>query len=332
MPILLVVTPIEHIAGVAEKLTSAFETTVTPDPTLEDLTGQLEQADAIYTNPNKSRLPIDSALFDRAPRLKIVATASTGLLHIDVVEARRRGIDVVSLTSEYATIERISSTAEHALALTLAALRHIPDAAADVMAGNWDYERFIGRQMDMLTVGVVGYGRLGKKYARYTDAIGARVLVCDPAYTGESCIFPMADLPTLMAESDIVSLHVHATPENFGLVDHALLERAKPSLLLVNTSRGEVVDEASVVRFLRAHPAAMLATDVLTDELTHKWDSPLLALARSGGQVLVTPHIGGMTTEAQEIAYHRTADMLIERFAERSAIKSPTGADARGAD
>ena len=332
MPRLLVVTPIEHIAGLGEKLTAAFKTTVTPDPTLDDVTRELERADAIYTNPNKSRLPIDAALFDRAPRLRTVATASTGLLHIDIVEAKRRGIDVVSLTSEYATIERISSTAEHALALTLSALRHIPAAAADVMAGSWDYERFIGRQMDMLTVGVVGYGRLGKKYARYTDAIGARVLVCDPAYTPESCPFPLVDLPTLMAESDIVSLHVHATPENLGLVNGALLEHAKPDILLVNTSRGEVVDEPAVIEFLRAHPTAMLATDVLTDELTRKWDSPLLPLAASGGQVLITPHIGGMTVEAQEIAYHRAADMLIERFAQRSAIKSPSGADARRRD
>lgn len=315
MPRLLVVTPIEHIRGLRAKLTAAFELTVVPDPVLDELTDELEQVDAIYTNPNKSRLPIDIALFDHAPCLRVVATASTGLLHIDVAEAQRRGIDVVSLTKEYATIERISSTAEHALALTLAALRHLPVAMADVMAGNWDYEKFIGRQMDACTVGVVGYGRLGKLYARYAHAMGARVIVCDPAYTLERCPFPLVDLSRLIYESDIVSLHIHATPENYGLIGSALLAQAKPGLLLVNTSRGEIVDEAEMIDFLGAHPEAILATDVVADELTGKWHSPLISLARSSNQVLITPHIGGMTTEAQEIAYHRTADMLIDKLA-----------------
>jgi D-3-phosphoglycerate dehydrogenase len=309
---LLVVTPIEHIKGLGEKLRSAFDVTLFPDPVLSDLADALPEAEAIFTNPNKSRLPIDCALMDVATALRVIGTASTGLAHIDLEEASRREIDVVSLTRELATLERISSTAEHALALTLSALRRVPWGFADVLEGNWDYERFIGRQMDALTVGVVGYGRLGKMYARYADAIGSRVLVCDPAYSAERCPFPLMSIEELVPQCEIVSLHIHATPQNRDFFGERLLALAKPDLLLVNTSRGEVVDELALVRFLNANDEAKVATDVLRDELTHKWESPLIALAKAGGNVLITPHVGGMTREAQEIAYHRAADMLIE--------------------
>lgn len=313
------VTPISHIRGLQEKLASAFDLRVLPDPLLEDLQDILPLAEALFTNPNKSRLPIGRALFDMASHLRVVATASTGLTHIDMAEAVRRGVRVVSLTREYATIERISSTAEHALSLTLATLRRVPWAFEDVLSGNWDYEKFIGRQFDALTVGVVGYGRLGKKYARYVHALGARVMVCDPAYTPKMCPFPLVALEGLFSQADVVSLHVHATRENRGLVGSRVLSMARPNLLLVNTARGEIVDERAVADFLRAHPCAMLATDVLANEVAGKWDSLLLSLAQETQQVLVTPHIGGMTREAQEIAYHRAADMLIDSFGAQAA-------------
>jgi D-3-phosphoglycerate dehydrogenase len=249
-----------------------------------------------------------------ATKLKVITTASTGLIHIDMDEASQRGIKIISLTKELETIEKISSTAEHALALTLSGLRKIPWAYKDVLSGRWDYERFIGRQFDHLTVGVVGWGRLGKMYARYAEALGAKVLVCDNAYTQKECPHEMKDLEDLVRLSHVVSIHIHATPENIDLFGSRLLSLARPDVLIVNTSRGEIVDELAMVAFLKAHPEAMLATDVLADELTEKWKSPLIDLAMGGGNVIITPHIGGMTREAQEIAYHRVADMLIAFF------------------
>lgn len=316
MPKLVVITPIEHIEGLAEKLRSKFDVVTHPDPVLEDAAEDLKDADAVFTNPNKSRLAIRGRFFGAAPNLKVVTTASTGLLHIDLEEAGRRGIKVISLTKEFETIEKISSTAEHALALTLSALRRVPWSFRDVLDGGWDYEKFIGRQMNALTVGVVGYGRLGRKYARYVQAMGAETLVCDPAYTKDTCPFPLVSLEEIMRRCDIVALHVHATPENIGMINSGLLSLARPDLLLVNTARGEIVDENALADFLGKNPKALAAVDVLADEIEGKWNSPLVNLAREGKNVLITPHIGGMTKEAQEIAYHRVADMLIEAFAD----------------
>ncbi len=311
---LLVITPIAHIKGLRHKLASCFDLIEYPDPVFDDIRETLPAIDSVFTNPNKSKVPIDRHFMSLAKNLKTIATASTGLIHIDMEEARRRGVKVISLTREIETIEKISSTAEHALALTLSALRRIPWAFEDVLNGNWDYEKFIGRQFDYLTVGVIGWGRLGKMYARYVQALGAKVLVCDPAYTEKQCPYALVDLQDLVRRSDIISIHIHATPENIGLFGKQLLYLAKPDVLIVNTSRGEIIDEPAMVEFLETNPKAMLATDVLADELKHKWGSPIFDLAKRGGNVLITPHIGGMTREAQEIAYHRVADMLIEFF------------------
>lgn len=313
---LLAITPVAHIKGLVEKLDRHFDLLVYSNPLLEDIKNVLPSVQAVYTNPNKSRIRIDTKLFSIARGLRVVVTASTGLGHIDLDEAKKRNIRVLSLTKEFATIEKISSTAELALGLTLAALRHIPQAFADVMMGNWDYEKFIGRQMNALKVGVVGYGRLGRKYARYVEAFGSSVMVCDPAYSAATCPYPLHTMEELIKLADIVSLHIHATPENRELIGERLLDLAKPNLLLVNTSRGEVVDEQAVVKFLRENPTAYYATDVLQDEMGRRWDGPVLKMAESGGNILVTPHIGGMTKEAQEMAYHRIADMLIEHVYE----------------
>lgn len=309
---LLVITPISHIRGLKEKLASHFELLENSDPLFDDVSDVLGEVDGVFTNPNKSKLPINKRFMGAARNLKFITTASTGLIHIDLDEAARRSIKVISLTKELPTIEKISSTAEHALALTLSALRKVLWSNKDVLEKNWDYEKFIGRQFDQLTVGVVGWGRLGKMYSRYADALGAKVLVCDPKYNQEQCPHNMTDLDNLVQSSDVIALHIHATPENINLFDEQLLRTCKSDVLIVNTSRGEIVDEGAMVGFLESNPKAMLATDVLADELTDKWSSPLFKLAEVGGNVLITPHIGGMTKEAQEIAYHRVADMLIE--------------------
>ena len=198
------------------------------------------------------------------------------------------------------------------MALTLCALRRVSWAFSDVLKGRWNYEKFIGRQFDHLTVGVIGWGRLGKMYSNYVKALGAKVIVCDPAYTNDTCTYTISNFDDLIRKSDIISIHIHATPENIGLFSERVLGLAKEEVIITNTSRGEIVDEIEMVNFLKGKPKAILATDVLSNELTSKWQSPLIDYAKAGGNVLITPHIGGMTHEAQQIAYHRAADLLIE--------------------
>ena len=314
IPKILVITPVHHIQGVSEILESIGQVTYLEDPMPDDVLYPILDQHAIFTNPNKSNVFIGREIIDAAPSLKVICTASTGTNHIDTTYASRRGIAVLSLTDERDAINKISSTAEHASALMLSALRHIPQAFDSVKRGEWDYTQFIGRQLDYLTVGVVGYGRLGTYFARYARAFGSRVLVYDPYVIVEDEATIQTDLDQLLAESDVISLHVHVTLETTGMVDHTWFSKMKPSVVLVNTARGEVINETDLIAFLKEHPDARLATDVISGEVSVKQSSPLIEYARTASNVILTPHIGGMTVEGQQIAYAHAAHQLRRFF------------------
>jgi len=159
-PKILVITPVHHIRGVSEILESIGEVNYLENPTPQDVLNLISNQHAVFTNPNKSNVFIGPDIMDKGPDLKAICTASTGLNHIDISYAVKRGISVLSLKNERDVINKISSTAEHAFSLMLAAVRHIPQAFDSVKRGEWDYTKFIGRQLDYLTIGVVGYGRL----------------------------------------------------------------------------------------------------------------------------------------------------------------------------
>jgi D-3-phosphoglycerate dehydrogenase len=166
-----------------------------------------------------------------------------------------------------------------------------------------------------LTVGVVGFGRLGAMYATYCQAFGSRVIVYDPYKTIEQQgIAQVNDIYELYKASDIISLHVHVTPETLGMVNADHVKHMKEDVVFVNTSRGDIVNEEDMVAFLRKFPNARVATDVLTGEIRNRLNSPILKYAAESDQVIITPHIGGMSREAQEIAYGHAAIMLKEHF------------------
>jgi D-3-phosphoglycerate dehydrogenase len=312
-PRILVITPVRHIAGVSERLEETGQVTYLDDPTPGEVIACIHEYDAIYTNPNKSRVFVGRELMDAAKRLKVICTASTGTNHIDKAYAAERGLPILALTEERQVIGRISSTAELAFALTMASLRHVVRGHSAVMQGEWDYTRYIGRQMNCLTIGVIGYGRLGQMYAGYCKAFGSRVMVYDPYKTVEdNGLEQVKSLDELLPMTDVVALHVHVTPETEGMINAAVLSRMKEDVLLVNTSRGDIVNEEDLAAFLRARPQARVATDVLRDEVRNRLASPLLRYASESAQVIITPHIGGMTREAQEIAYDHAAKRLQE--------------------
>lgn len=310
-PKILVITPVRHIAGVPEILEATGQVTFMDDPTLSEVIDAIGEYDAIYTNPNKSKVFIGREVIDAAKNLKVICTASTGTNHIDKAYATEKGLPIFALTEEREVINRISSTAELAFALTMAGLRHVVRSHNAVLTGEWDYTRYIGRQMNCLTIGVIGYGRLGAMYSRYCQAFDSRVLVYDPYKTVDrDGLEQMDNLSVLLRESDVLSIHVHVTDETLGMIDTERFAQMKRDVLLVNTSRGDIVNESDAVAFLRANPEAKMATDVLANEVRNRLDSPLLQYAHESEQVIITPHIGGMTREAQEIAYGHAAQRL----------------------
>lgn len=310
-PKILVITPVRHIKGVPEILESTGQVTYLDDPTPGDVINSIDKYDAIYTNPNKSKVFLGKEVIDAAKNLKVICTASTGTNHIDKKYAAEKGLPILALTEEREVINRISSTAELAFALTISSLRHVVRSHNHALDGEWDYTKYIGRQMNCLTIGVVGYGRLGSMYSHYCQAFDSRVLVYDPYKTVDGVgLEQVENLSVLLRESDVIAIHVHVTDETLGMVNKGWFQEMKRDVLLVNTSRGDIVNEADLVAFLGENPGARVATDVLADEVRNRMASPLLQYAKQSEQVIITQHIGGMSREAQEIAYGHAAHRL----------------------
>jgi phosphoglycerate dehydrogenase-like enzyme len=312
---ILVITPVRHIMGVPEILESSGEVSYLDDPSVEEVLSIIGDYDVIFTNPNKSKVFIGKKILDAAKNLKVISTASTGTNHIDKSYVAKLGLTILSLTEERDVINRISSTAELAFSLTLASLRHVVKSHKAVLRGEWDYEKYIGRQMNCLTIGSIGYGRLGSMYSKYCKAFDSRVLVYDPYKKIEDKKIEQVDsLEYLLQESDVVAIHVHVTEETIGMIDKSCFDLMKKDVVLVNTSRGDMVNEIDLVNFLKSNPASRVATDVLADEIRNRMGSPLLEFAKESEQVTITPHIGGMCREAQEIAYGHAAKRLSDYF------------------
>ena len=310
---LLCITPIAHIGDLKDRMSDAFDLIYLPDPTEDEVKGNTD-AEIIFTNPNKSKVYLGKDVIDALPKLKIIATASTGTVHIDKAYCSEKGIEVISITKEIPVLEKISSTAEHAFLLTLAGCRNMVQACNSVTAGEWDYERFVGRQINQLKVGVIGYGRLGKMYAHYAQSFGADVHVSDPYLQGVLAKTPYTSVDEryIFENCDVVALHIHATDSNVKFVSKELLEIAKSNLLLVNTSRGEVVDELDLLDFLNQNQSAKYYTDVLFEEYRGLENNPLYKSDLYGTQIVVTPHIGGMSIDAQLIAYNHCYKLLLQ--------------------
>jgi D-3-phosphoglycerate dehydrogenase len=258
-----------------------------------------------------------------APRLKIIVTPTTGLNHIDVEEARRRRIEVLSVRGETTFLEDVRATAEHTVALMLALLRHVPAAFAHVKSSGWNRDQFKGSELHEKTIGVIGYGRLGRIVARYLRAFDAHVLATDPNVDA-SLVAPdvaLVPLTQLLQEADLVTLHTNLCEKTRGLFGQAEFSTMKRGAWFINTSRGELVDESALLAALRSGQLGGAALDVLCEEHSDGMgNNPLVVYAREHDNLVITPHIGGCTTESME----KTELFLAERLASGMRL-APTG-------
>ena len=264
------------------------------------LLSALREVDVLWI---RLRHRIDAEIMAAAPQLKIIVTPTTGLNHVDVDEAERRGIRVLSLRGEDEFLRDVRATAEHTVALMLSLLRHIPAALAHVKEGSWNREQFKGRELYGKTVGVVGYGRLGHIVGKYLRAFDTKVLVTDPKLDRDSVEPGITFLPLnqLLGEADVVTLHVNLCAETRGFFGSQQFSMMKQGAFFINTSRGELVDESALLDALRSGRLAGTALDVLSDEYSGTMTNhPLVAYAREHDNVIITPHISGCTVESME--------------------------------
>lgn len=264
---------------------------------------------------------LDREMIERAARgrLRLVATPSTGLDHIDLPALEAASITLFSLRGEQALLDRVTSTAEQAWGLLLAAVRRIPAGHAAACAGEWARDRFRGTQLAERTLGVVGVGRLGSMVAQYGMAFRMRVLGCDLRDFNIPGV-ERVDLDTLLREADVVSLHVHLTPETRGLIGPAQFARMKPGVVLINTSRGAIIDEAALLEALRSGRVAAAGLDVIDGEWRADLKNhPLIEYARTHDNLVISPHVGGVTVEAQTITHAFLAERVKAWLASKQA-------------
>ena len=291
----------------------------------EGLVVALRDIDILWV---RLRHRIDANILANAPRLKIIVTATTGLNHIDLGETERLGINVLSLLGENDFLRDVRATAEHTVALILSLLRHVPHSFAHVRNGGWNRDLFRGSELHKKTVGVIGYGRLGRIVARYLKAFESRVLVTDPAMAADLSQYDVtvAPLRRLLNESDIVTLHVNLSDKTQKFFGRAEFQTMKQGAWLVNTSRGELVDENAFLDALRSGWLAGAAVDVLCNECSEGMKNhPLVVYAREHDNLIITPHVGGATLESMDKTECFLADRLLALIKVDNKYSARTG-------
>lgn len=259
-------------------------------------------------------LNLNEKVLQKAKNLKVVAAATTGLDHIDLKAAEKKGIKILSLKGEDEFLKTVTGTAELAFGLLIDLFRMVSAGFESVKKGEWDREKFRGHNLKGKTLGVLGLGRLGQMMVGYGSAFGMHTIAHDP-YAKEE-IFKdsgcrRVDFETLIKESDAISIHVHLSQETENLFSKDSFEKMKEGIFLINTSRGKIVNEEDLAGFLESGKIGGYAADVLTNETKFgkNFESdPLVEYAKTHKNVIITPHIGGMTHESRE-----ATDVFISR-------------------
>jgi D-3-phosphoglycerate dehydrogenase / 2-oxoglutarate reductase len=250
-----------------------------------------------------------------ARRLKVIATPSTGVDHIDVAAAQAKGIAVLSLKDDIDFLRQITATAELAWALLLALVRRLPSAFAAAREGRWARDEFRGTQLSGKTLGIVGYGRLGTMVAQYGRAFGMHTLVCDVKQVPTPSGVQQVDFDSLLHCSDVVSIHMHLSESTRNLFDRPALHNMKAGAVLINTSRGGIIDESALLEALESGHLAGAGLDVINGEWrTDLFQHPLIQYANQHDNLIISPHVGGVTRESQSLAYERIVQKLIQFF------------------
>ncbi|NQX12902.1 phosphoglycerate dehydrogenase [Microbacteriaceae bacterium VKM Ac-2855] len=284
---------------IAEELSPATVDALGPDFEIRNVDGTdrpalleaLRTADAILV---RSATQVDAEAIAAAPQLKVIARAGVGLDNVDIKAATTAGVMVVN-----APTSNIISAAELTVGHILSLARHIPPAHAALAQGQWKRSKYTGTELYEKTIGIIGLGRIGALITARMQAFGTKVVAYDPYVTSaraQQLGVTLLSLDELLAQSDFITIHMPKTPETTGMISTAQLKLMKPTAYIVNVARGGLIDESALHDALVAGEIAGAGLDVFVSEPPK--ESPLLALEN----VIVTPHLGASTDEAQEKA------------------------------
>lgn len=281
------------------------------EPEPEQLLPLFEQCDVYLDASMKVR--IDETAIAGASRLALVATATTGADHIDQAALAVKGIPLYTLKGQKETLAGITASAEHSWALLMACARKIVPAAAHVHAGGWDRSIFAGTMLSSKTLGVIGFGRNGSWMARYANAFGMKVVAWNRSDKEMPDYVEKVELEQLMAVADYITVHLSLVDETKNFIDSRLIAIMKPGATFINTSRGEIADEAALADALRSGQISAVGVDVLGGEPEIE-KNPLWRLAQSDPRVVITPHVGGNCPQALEHVLKFTCGRIKDYF------------------
>ena len=281
-----------------------------------ELTADLAEADALIV---RSATKVTRDMIDAAPKLRVIARAGTGVDNVDVPAATARGIVVMNAPGANSL-----SVAELAMGLILSLARNIPAADASMKASRWEKSKFGGAEIRSKTLGLVGLGRIGQEVAARAQAFEMKVIAHDPfisAEMAETLGVELVSLDDLCARADYISLHIPALPSTKQLFNAERFAKCKKGVRIINTARGELIDDAALADAIESGHVAGAGIDVFDPEPPKNWRLAMLP------QVVATPHIAASTKEAQEQVGSETAAALRDFLKEgiiRNAVNFPS--------
>jgi len=299
MPKVLIADEIskEGIAILKTDLEVAYE----PDISAEELLKKIADYDALLV---RSRTKVTKEVLKQGKNLKVVGRAGVGVDNIDLEAATEAGVLVINSPEG-----NTASAAEHTLAIMLSLARQIPSADSSVKSGKWERSSFMGSELFNKTLGLIGLGKVGGRVAQYALSLGMKVLVHDPlisAEKAEELHLHKASLDEIWSKADFITVHTPKTRETANMINKEVLSKLKPGVKIVNTSRGGIIDEKALAEAIKSGHVSGAALDVFDQEPP----GADFQLNKLGNQVVLTPHLGASTVEAQ----HNVAIDLAEQL------------------
>lgn len=307
---IIIANPI-HRDAISLLRSSGFSVTRHETKSKKDLLQSIRNHQAIIC---RTATKLDKEFFAAAENLKCVGLASTGYDHIDLEEASKRGVYVFGLPSENPKINvyksgNFISTAEHTILLILASARNFYQAVSSTKEGRWEKNNLMGREIYGKTLGIVGFGRIGKLVAQRASGLGMKIIAHDPHLSQEHANVHgarLVSLATLCKKADIITIHAPQTPETIGLIDQKCFSLMKPGVVIINAARASIINEDALLANIKNGKVRSAAIDVFKNE---PLDAPSELIGMPN--VIATPHIGGSTEEALRRISMDTAKNII---------------------
>ena len=300
---IICITPLKHQKGLYEIMKNYGEVDYKPEISKVYLSKYLKKnlnINCIFCNPNKQNYILDKSVLKNSG-IKIINTGTTGLNHINLKDCDKLGIKIISLTKDFKLLKNLPSTSELAFTLMLSLLKKISLSSNSVKNNRWDYEPFVGNEISSLSIGIIGFGRLGKIMSKFCHAFGMQVYVYDPYVKSKK--YNNSTMSEIAKKCDVISIHVHVKKDTIKMIDKVFLKKLVKKPIIINTSRGEILSEKDIIYALKDNSLRGYGTDVIEDEYGNISKSPIVKGIKMKLNILATPHIGGMTWQGQKRAW-----------------------------